>query len=126
MEKIVEQLEKEGFFQHNGYSVVEISKEKVVLKAELTKKSMNPYGIAHGGFIFGLGDTAMGILVKMNGEKAVTLNANIDYLRPGIGNYIIATAELVKNGKTICVVKSNIYNDQEKLIATMNSNKYRN
>ena len=112
----------EGFFHHNNYSVEEITEDNVILKAELTNNSMNPFGIAHGGFIFGLGDTVMGMLARKDGRNAVTLNANITYLKPGTGKYLIAKGEIIKQGKTTCYLRANIYNDEDKLIATMDSN----
>ena len=113
---------KEGYFKNNNYHVVNLSDDNITLRADLTENSMNPYGIAHGGLIFGLGDTVMGMLAKKDGRDAVTLSANITYLKPGIGEYITAKGEVIKNGKQTCFLRANIYNDQKKLIATMESN----
>lgn len=116
--------EKDGFFKHNNYHVVEANENEVIIRADLTENSMNPYGMAHGGFIFGLGDTVMGMLAATIDKKALTLNANISYLAPGTGEYLIAKGEIVKKGKTISLLRANIYNDQKKLISTMESTYY--
>lgn len=116
--------EKDGFFKHNNYHVVEANENEVIIRANLTENSMNPYGMAHGGFIFGLGDTVMGMLAATIDKKALTLNANISYLAPGTGKYLIAKGEIVKKGKTISLLRANIYNDQKKLISTMESTYY--
>lgn len=116
--------EKDGFFKHNNYHVVEANENEVIIRANLTENSMNPYGMAHGGFIFGLGDTVMGMLAATIDKKALTLNANISYLAPGTGEYLIAKGEIVKKGKTISLLRANIYNDQKKLISTMESTYY--
>ena len=47
---------------------VEATEEACVLKAKVTKNSLNPYGIAHGGFIFGLGDTVLGMNLMAGGH----------------------------------------------------------
>lgn len=116
--------EKEGFFQHNNYHILELSEEKIELRVDLNENSMNPYGIAHGGLIFGLGDTVMGMLASKNGKNVVTLNANISYLSKGKGKYLVATGELIKEGKTTAVARAYIYNDEKKLIATMDGTYY--
>ena len=116
--------EKDGFFKHNNYHVIEANENEVIIRADLDENSMNPYGMAHGGFIFGLGDTLMGMLAATVNKKALTLNANISYLAPGTGKYLIAKGEIVKKGKTISLVRANIYNDQKKLISTMESTYY--
>ncbi|MCI8460557.1 MAG: PaaI family thioesterase [Bacilli bacterium] len=123
--KLLDDMEnKPGFFKHNNYHVEKATEEECIIRADLTENSMNPYGIAHGGFIFGLGDVVMGMLARSTGRAAVTLNASINYLKPGTGKYLLATAEMIKNGKTTCVLRANIYNDKEELVATMDSNYY--
>ncbi len=123
--KLLDDMEnKAGFFKHNNYHVEKATAEECIIKVELSENSMNPYGIAHGGLIFGLGDVVMGMLARSTGRPAVTLNANINYLKPGTGEYLLGKAEMIKNGKTTCVLRANIYNDKEELIATMDSNYY--
>lgn len=121
--KLLDKLENEnGFFKHNNFHIVEANEKECVIRAELTENSMNPYSIAHGGLTFGLGDVAMGVLARSTGKPAVTLNANINYLKPGTGKYLLAKAEIVKVGKATCVLRANIFNDKEELVATMDSN----
>ena len=81
-------LKDEGFFKSNNYQLEEANKDKITLKAPITKESKNIYGITHGGFIFGLGDHAMGILASLDKRKSVTLNANINFISPGISRQI--------------------------------------
>ncbi len=124
-EEINKILEKDqGFFHQNHYQLEEVSSDKVVLKAPITKEIMNIYHMAHGGFIFGLGDHAMGILASMDKKKALTINASINYLSPGIGEYLIAEAEYVKKGNKTCFLQAKIYNNDKKLVATMTSTYY--
>ena len=116
--------EEDGFFKHNNYEIVEASENACIIKAKITKNSLNPYGIAHGGFIFGLGDTVLGMAASATGRPAVTLNSTINYLRPAKSEYIIAKAELIKAGKTTSYLQAKIYDDQDKLIASMDANYY--
>ena len=125
VKEILRKMEEEdGFFHQNHYHIVEATPNSVILKAELETTAMNPYGMAHGGFIYGLGDTVMGMLVAGLGQKGVTLNSTIQFLKPGRGKYLIAKGEIIKEGQNICFVRANIYNDENILIATMDSNYY--
>ena len=117
-------LKDEGFFKSNNYQLEEANKDKITLKAPITKESKNIYGITHGGFIFGLGDHAMGILASLDKRKSVTLNANINFISPGIGEYLFAEAEIIKKGKKTCFLKANIYNNDKRLVAVMDSTYY--
>lgn len=125
IEKELERIEnEEGFISHNNYHIINKTKDNLTIRADLTKTANNPYGFAHGGFIFGLGDTVMGMLAAHQGKKAITVESNISYLKQGTGKYLLAQAEIVKEGKSICFLKSNIYNDKEDLIAILTSTYY--
>ena len=123
--KLKEKMEKSGFINNNNYNIIEVvENKKAIVKGIITETSNNPYDMVHGGFIFGLGDTAMGIAAASTGRKAVTLQASINYLKPSNGKYLIAEAEIIKSGKTICYLKTNIVNDKKEIVATMESNYY--
>lgn len=118
--EIIKKIENdEGFIKNNNYHVIESTKETITIKAEITQNSMNPYGFVHGGFIFGLGDTVMGMLAATTEKKAVTMSANISYLKPAVGKYLIAKAEFLRCGKKACFLKTDIYNDKEEIVASM-------
>ena len=121
-----EELEKlsMGFIKHHDFELLEVSPKRVILKAPLTEKSMNPYDMAHGGLIFGLGDTAMGILCRTTNRNAVTVNASINYLKPGKGEYLTAESEMLKEGNKLCFLRANIYDSEHNLIANMEGTYY--
>jgi acyl-CoA thioesterase len=112
------------FTKNNHYELVSQEENKVVLKAEITETAMNFYGICHGAFVFGLGDTAMGIAAYNTGKKAITLTSNISYLKAGKGKFLTAEGILTKVGKNICFAEAKIYDDEKNLIATMTGNYY--
>ena len=125
MEDILQKMEEEpGFFHHNHYHVAEIGNDFVLLRADLDEDSLNPYGFAHGGLIFGLGDTAMGMIAARGGRKAVTLTSNINFLKKGKGKFITAKAEIIKEGKSTSFTRANIYDEEKTLIAVMDANYY--
>ena len=111
--------ETPGFIKHNNIKVVEVSNERSKMKVELSENSLNPNGVVHGGLLFGLADTTMGLLARTTGRNVTTINAQIDYLRPGKGNVITCIAEPLKIGKTTAVLRANIYNEEETLISTV-------
>ena len=50
-----------GFIEANNYNVVLVKPNYCELEGIITSTSTNHLNIAHGGFIFGLADTAAGI-----------------------------------------------------------------
>ncbi len=116
--------ERDGFTNLNNIKIVDIDDNYSKLEVELSKKSMNPNGTAHGGLIFGLADTAMGVACVSSGRNTCTVNSQIDYLRPGVEGKLTAIAEPVKVGKTLSVYKCNIYDEKERLVASCTGTYY--
>ena len=91
------------------------------------------HGILHGGVISAVLDTtggltaSLGVLQKMKGQTAEeigksltkigTIDLRIDYLRPGKGNYFVATGAIMRAGRRVSVTRMELYNDQNVLIA---------
>ena len=116
--------EQNGFLKHNDIIILESNEKTSKVKMNISENSLNPYGIVHGGLIFSMGDTVMGITIRSTGRDAVTLDGTINYLKPGKGKYLIATSEVIKVGKTTSVLMANIYNDKNELIAIMSATYY--
>ena len=79
------------FLDYNNVVVSEDEKGYKV-SVEITDRTLNPFDMVHGGLTFSLGDTVMGLETRKisGGKTAVTLNASIEFLRPGKGKYLIA------------------------------------
>ena len=112
-------LNESGFLKYNNIEILSMDKDKCQVKLTITEHSLNPYGIVHGGLTFALGDTAMGVLCKVMGKNVVTLDSNINYLKPGKGSYLLAIPKLIKMGKTTCVLATEIFDEKSELIAIM-------
>lgn len=112
-----------GFMGSNKFIVKEINKDKCIIEYEIKEDGLNPYGIIHGGLLFGLADSACGILSTVNEKKCVTTSGNINYLRVTKDKKIIAVSTIIKDGKNIGYYKCDI-EDSDGLIATANINLY--
>jgi acyl-CoA thioesterase len=120
--ELLEKMENtDGFFKHNNYHIVKAKSNDIIISVDITENSMNPYGIVHGAIIFGLGDTVMGMVARETGRNAVTLTSSVTYLHPGKGKVLYAEGKMIKNGKSTCFLRANIYNENKELIATMDS-----
>ena len=123
-ENIIKYFEKvvKGYIKHNKYHLESLEDGKAVMYADITEESMNPNGTVHGGLIFGLADTAMGVVATANGNAVATIDSNINYFKPCVGDKIKCVAEAVKVGKTIASYKADIYNSKDELAATVTAN----
>ena len=107
----------EGFILNNDYKVLELSKGYCKMEGSVTDKSLNPYKIAHGGYLFGLADTAAGLAASTIHDKSVTVNSTIDFFHFVKDGKIISEAKCIKEGKTISVFDVSIHDEKENLVA---------
>jgi uncharacterized protein (TIGR00369 family) len=83
----------------------------------ITPFMLNRLKIVHGGITATLADAVMGsVASRSSGYKVVTTEINIHYLTPGTGDKLIATASVLRRGKTLCVCECKIHNEQGRLI----------
>jgi uncharacterized protein (TIGR00369 family) len=75
-------------------------------------------GQFHGGAIASLIDTAGDFALVMGlGGGVPTINFRVDYLRPAIGQRLVATATVRRAGRTVGVVDVDVIDAQGKLVA---------
>jgi len=88
------------------------------------------YNILHGGVIATVLDIAGGFVLALNGAwntrtsatgalliKGGTIDLHIDYLRPGRGKRFVASGTILRHGNKVAVVRSELVNEQNELIA---------
>ena len=117
--EMAKQLVKEchGFIEANNYEILKVEENYCELEGILSESSLNNLGVAHGGYIFGLADTAAGIAAMTNGGNVVTVDSNISYFKPAKGDRIIAKANAIKVGKTISVFEVEILDEKSDMVA---------
>lgn len=91
------------------------------LSLEVQEHHKQQHGFAHGGVISYLADNALTFAGGSVLGDSLTLEFKINYVRPALGQTLIAKARVTANGKQQAVCHCDIYaiNDgEEKLCAT--------
>ena len=81
----------------------------------------NPNGVVHGGIIYTLVDYSMGRAVQYGlpeGEHCATIEIKISYLTSVREGTVTAETEIVKQGRNIVFLTSQVTDDQDRLVAT--------
>lgn len=84
---------------------------------KLEQKHLNANRVAQGGALFTLCDICMSVAANAGGVMTVTQNMNIHYLRPGTGACLYARAERISEGRTTCLYRVDVRDENEKLVA---------
>ncbi|CCH34475.1 hydroxyphenylacetyl-CoA thioesterase PaaI [Saccharothrix espanaensis] len=76
-----------------GIRPLALSDGSATLAMTVTERMINGHGIAHGGYVFLLADTAFACACNRPGSVTVAAQAEIDFLVPcGVGDELVATA----------------------------------
>jgi uncharacterized protein (TIGR00369 family) len=107
-----------------GFRLTAAENGRAVLEMDADERMFNPMGTLHGGILCDLADAAMGtayVTTLADGESMTTLELKINYLRPFWSGRLVATASLVKGGRTIGLVECDVTDDQGRLVARSSS-----
>jgi acyl-CoA thioesterase len=94
--------QEDGASKGLGMAILQIKPGEAVIAMTIGPYMVNGQGIAHGGFIFTLADSAFGFACNSHNERAVTAHCNISFIRPArLGDRLIAAArEISRTGRS--------------------------
>ena len=123
--KVAKSFESQAFMKTIGAKLDSVDEGRVVISVELKPSMMQQHGFGHAGVTFSIGDSAAGYaaLTKMGkNQEVLTSEMKIHLMSPADGKILKAVGSVLKAGRRLLVVQSNIYSGDdknEKLIATM-------
>ena len=127
--------EKIPFNKLIGMKIETLDLDKIGIRFEMRPELVGNFtrGNLHGGVISSVLDVTggmvawIGIMKKMEGQsfdeiserfnKLGTIDIRLDYLRPGLGEYFIATGSTLRTGNKVSVSRMELHNDKGILIA---------
>ena len=106
------------FCRDNGIYITEIREGYAEAVMDVDESKYNTNNVVQGGAIFTLADFAFaGAANSFEGTKCSSMNAVINFLRPGKGSRLSARAQVVNRGKRTCLVETEVFDDAGKLVA---------
>ena len=93
---------EDGASQGLGMEILEVKAGHAVLTMTIQPHMVNGHGIAHGGFIFTLADSAFAFACNSHNQRTVAAQCNISFIRPGkLGDTLVAAArEISRTGRS--------------------------
>lgn len=104
-----------------GLELGELKPGKASIHLALRDELKQNQGVAHGGAIASLIDTASAFAVVTQlepGERVTTTDLTIHYLRPVTAGRLTAIARVVRGGQRLFVLSVEVTSDEQKLLAT--------
>ncbi|WP_029942682.1 PaaI family thioesterase [Streptococcus suis] len=117
--KVLDKLDLQPITVLDDYQATMLNEKEVLLTTKVTEKSLNPYGIAHGGFLFTLADSVAGLTTVARGAYSVTLQSNIHYMKAArLGDTLSVIGSCTHDGSRTKVVEVKIENQDKQLLAS--------
>ena len=95
-----------------GAELIEVSAGLVRIACPILQGSRQQQGFGHAGLTFSIGDSAAGYsalsMLPLDSE-VMTAEIKINLLAPARGDRLVATGRVVKPGKRLCVVTSEVH-----------------
>lgn len=87
-------MARDAFSQWLGISVVAVRPRKAVVSMVVRPEMVNGFGVAHGGIVYSLADTALAFAANTHGKVTVAIENAISYPRPvHVGDELVAEAD---------------------------------
>lgn len=116
---LLQRLEYNAFVQLLEIRLSELALGKVTMFMPVKPdKHTNLFGVAHGGAVASLADVVMGIACATHGNRIVTIELNINYIKNGQSKSdLYATGSVIHAGRQTMVAEGEIYDNQRVLLA---------
>ena len=116
MQRIRDSFARQSLMTTLGAEMTEIGEGTVTIEAPILPIALQQHGFGHAGLTFSIGDSAAGYaaLTLMPDEAEVmTVEMKINLLRPCAGQRLTATGRVLKPGRKVFVVSSDIYAEND-------------
>ena len=126
-EKLMEKYNKEDKYPLSmGIEIKELLPGYCKAEMDINEEKTNFHGIAHGGALFSLADTAFGLASNSRGGTAVAIQVSINYMAPSLpGEHLTAVAKEENLTRSTGVYSITITNNIGKAIALFRGTVFR-
>ena len=123
--RVTKSFEAQSMLKTLRARLYNIEKGKVVIEAPILPTALQQQGYGHAGLTFALGDSAAGysaLTLLTKSQEVMTAEIKINFLGPAIGDLLRAEGKVLKCGKRLIVVTSEVSvlnGNKQKIIAVM-------
>jgi uncharacterized protein (TIGR00369 family) len=107
-----------------GFRVERVMDGEAVVVMECRRDMHNIFGYMHGGAIFSIADTAIGLahVASLDTQQTgTTVESKINFLRPALDGKLRAHARCVKQGRNLSLFECDVLDEENRLIARISA-----
>jgi uncharacterized protein (TIGR00369 family) len=116
IERIHRSFAAQSMMQTLGAEMAEVADGMVRITAPILPGARQQQGFGHAGLTFSIGDSAAGYAALTTlplESEVVTAEIKVNLLAPAQGDLLIATGRVIKPGRRLCVVTSEVHAERD-------------
>ncbi len=119
-------LERDAFSRWLGVELVALAPGRCTVRMAVRDEMVNGLGVAHGGIVYSLADTALAFASNTNGRVTVSVENSIGYpVAVHAGNVLTADAEELSAANRIAFYRVTVRNEAGVTVAVFRGTVYR-
>ncbi|WP_439124147.1 PaaI family thioesterase [Marivita sp.] len=114
--RIQASFDRQSMMATLGAQLVETGDGTATITAPILPGAMQQQGFGHAGLTFSIGDSAAGyaaLTIIPENQEVVTAEIKINLIAPAKGDRLIARGRVIKPGRRLIVVTSDVYSETE-------------
>ena len=124
--EVRERFQDDRYAVMSGAQIDEVGEGYAKCSLKIESMHLNAVGTVMGGVMFTLADFAFAVAANWNQEKPrVSLSSSISFLGVPKGEYLIAKANVKKDGRTTCYYEVTVTDEQEHIVASVTINGFK-
>jgi len=107
---------QQGLLQNFKARIQALSSGRCTIELPYSQGVTQQQGFFHGGVIGALGDSAGGyaaMTLTPDGAEVLTMEYKINFLRPAVGDRLVAEGEVLRAGRSVSVTRVDVYAERD-------------
>ncbi len=114
--RVMDSFQRQPFMQTLGIELVQIDSGYCEMKLPYKKELTQQHGYFHAGVIATIADNSAGYAafsLMQPTSSPLTVEFKINLLSPGQGEFLCAKSRVIKNGRTLKICQTEVFNERE-------------
>ncbi|MBP3710606.1 MAG: PaaI family thioesterase [Treponema sp.] len=109
-------VQNNPFMRYNHICAGNVKRDAAETYLDITKESLNIYGMVHGGALYTVADCCAGMTARTDGRTYVTQSSAVQFIRNVHEGRITARGKIMHRGKYTAIVNVIITDERDTLL----------
>ena len=119
-------MAQDAFSRWLGIEIVTVAPDTSTVRMTVRPEMVNGFGVAHGGIVYSLADSALAFASNTHGKVTVAIDNAISYpAAVNVGDVLTATATMASSSRRLSFLNVTVVNQAGATVATFKGTVYK-